>query len=83
MQTYKVKYGFQTTYDETIFLKQESTSSGWVLYYSDPIQHDAIGDRSKGTVSLRECFLYLVDESLNSPVANNDEQNWVVSSEID
>lgn len=77
MKTYKVKYGFHTTYEETIFLKQERTSSGWVLYYSSPIRHDAIGDRSNGTVSIRECFLYLVDEAINSPVADNDQQRWV------
>jgi hypothetical protein len=77
MKTYKGKYGFHTTYKETIFLKQERTSSGWVPYFSNPIQHDAIGDPSNDTVSLRECFLYLVDEAINSAVADNNELQWI------
>lgn len=35
-----MKYGFLTTYEQTIFLKQEQLPSGtWALFYGDVIPH--------------------------------------------
>lgn len=71
----KVKYGFLTTYDQTVFLKQEPSRQRpgrWVLWYTNVIFHNAPSTflgrddfRFKnrhlygGKVSLRECFLFL------------------------
>lgn len=74
----KVKYGFLTTYDQTIFLKQAPLNSKrgeWALWYSNVILNttrstpvDGVDLRFKyrheyhGKVSLRECFLFLGQE---------------------
>ncbi|KAL3480518.1 hypothetical protein BJX99DRAFT_254508 [Aspergillus californicus] len=34
----KLKYGFITTYEETIFIKQECRNGQWVILYSRPIR---------------------------------------------
>src|SRR3954447_7819930 len=69
MKAYKRKYAFLTTYEETMFLKQEEQENGeWVLWYSEPIFHHVNSNfnianpddhrQYRGCVSLRECFLY-------------------------
>ncbi|KAL3479676.1 hypothetical protein BJX99DRAFT_255403 [Aspergillus californicus] len=36
----KLRYGFITTYEETIFVKQECRNGQWILLYSRPIRSD-------------------------------------------
>jgi hypothetical protein len=73
MHTNNVKYGFLTTYNQTVFLKQEPHPRNrrrWVLWHSPVIYHDAPSRCIEGDprnvlsfrnrVSLRECFLFLV-----------------------
>ncbi|RFU29385.1 hypothetical protein B7463_g6962, partial [Scytalidium lignicola] len=73
MFNYKVKYGFLTTYDQTMFFKQEQhpkEKDKWVLWHSDVISHSTksteVGNNHAkeprsyhGKVSVRECFLFL------------------------
>ncbi|KAH8429175.1 uncharacterized protein LDX57_006844 [Aspergillus melleus] len=61
-----VKYGFLTTYNETIFLKQDAhpyKPKETALWHSNVISWDANSVRQNGpspmAVSLRECFLFL------------------------
>ena len=38
MKVYRMRYAFLTTYEQTVFLKQEQLQDGeWVLWYSSPI----------------------------------------------
>ncbi|KZF26200.1 hypothetical protein L228DRAFT_242633 [Xylona heveae TC161] len=66
----KIKFGFLTTYNQTIFFKQEPDPrkrGRWVLWHSNTIWHHTpsqqIGDPVPGDyrekVSVRECFLFL------------------------
>ena len=69
-----LKYGFISTYEWTIFLKQEETVAGWAMFHSDPIpHHSVVGDT---TVTLRGCFWSLAldvnaGHQANNPVARN------------
>lgn len=74
MRKYDVKYGFLTTYNETIFLKKEYRGDDWVLWHSRPISNNTtstgVGQNLSDLadhVSVRECFLYL-----QTRVAAND-----------
>lgn len=66
MKDFELKYGFFTTYNSTIFLKQEYLNNEWVLYISLPIKHDTRSvhissqENLRDKVSLRECFLYFM-----------------------
>lgn len=89
---------FLTTYDQTIFFKQEphrKKIGKWVLWHSPVIRHTAhsqeISGNEKdfnnpalyrGKVSLRECFLYLVQQAYHNEFAENTMQfgNWVGKS---
>lgn len=80
MHTGKVKYGFLTTYDQTIFLKQtphQARKGRSVLWHSPVIAHNtasrpveknhsgnALSYRHK--VSLRECLLFLAKKANSS-----------------
>lgn len=65
----KLKFGFLTTYNETIFLRQDvhPVTGKWMLWHSNVIHHttaseDVQGDNPEnyfGKVSVRECFVYL------------------------
>ncbi|KAH8811427.1 hypothetical protein F5884DRAFT_273979 [Xylogone sp. PMI_703] len=72
MYTFKVKYGFWTNYDETVFFKQEphpEKKGKYVLWHSNVISTETstilLEGRSQeprsyhGKVSLRECFHFL------------------------
>ncbi|PYI02599.1 hypothetical protein BO78DRAFT_400399 [Aspergillus sclerotiicarbonarius CBS 121057] len=74
MFTSKAKYGFLTTYDQTIFFMQaphpheDKKEKHWALWHSNVIEHrtssTTVPPRSdftayRGKVSLRECFLFL------------------------
>lgn len=56
MQIYNMRYAFFTTYDYTLFLKQDGEESDAVLHCSPPIKYST---ESGSGASLRECLLYL------------------------
>jgi hypothetical protein len=65
MKQGELKYGFVTTYDETVFLKQECRNGIWVLRYSSPIRSGAkFDDRTPGgrapVITLRQAFWHLL-----------------------
>ncbi|KAH8805001.1 hypothetical protein F5884DRAFT_754579 [Xylogone sp. PMI_703] len=88
------KYGFLSTYDETVFLKQDidpQNPGGYALFYSDIILHSTSSEEVPGpnpqpedfrnTVSLRECMLYIGREIQNGnwPLANTMTINqWII-----
>ncbi|RMZ45773.1 hypothetical protein CA14_005202 [Aspergillus flavus] len=76
MFTANLKYGFISTYDMTIFLKEEMIGGVWGIAYSRPImsctEWEQVDDGNyEDRVSLRECFLYLVHMAESDHVANN------------
>lgn len=91
LHIFNVKYGFLTTYNETIFLKQEphpSIKGKWVLCVSPVINHHTSSGRVngkadfrtyRGRVSLRECFLYIMNLAVKAPRAKNrmNDKSWV------
>lgn len=80
----KLKYGFISTYNRTIFLKQEVIGGVWTIAFSRPIRNVTEGkwveDRDyRDNVSLRECFFYLVNEAERDHMANNQlpREQWI------
>lgn len=87
MFTANLKYGFISTYDMTIFLKEEMIGGVWGIAYSRPImsctEWEQVDDGNyEDRVSLRECFLYLVHMAESDHVANNQLPwgQWFTSS---
>ena len=83
MFTAKLKYGFISTYNMIIFLKQEIIGGNWTIAFSRPIMSCTEAKRVddgnyEDMVSLRECFLYLVQLAENNHVATNQlpEEQW-------
>ena len=79
----KCKYGFMSTYNETVFLKQDvdpSDPNKYALWYSDAIRHNIrarpVGGGNpsaapyRNCVSLKECFLFLGLEIQAGPLAS-------------
>ncbi|KAB8207799.1 hypothetical protein BDV34DRAFT_223003 [Aspergillus parasiticus] len=65
MKLADLRYGFLSTYNETIFFRQVVSNNVWVLQHSVPIQgntakQDGLNGNYNGRVSVRECFLYLM-----------------------
>ena|SRR5271154_2002399 len=71
----KCTYGFMSTYDQTVFLKQDvdpSDPNKYALWYSNVIHHNTRAQPVAGAnapaaayrdrVSLKECFLFLGPE---------------------
>ncbi|OKL58543.1 hypothetical protein UA08_06226 [Talaromyces atroroseus] len=74
----KLKYGLFSTYDMTIFLKQEQSQNGtWELHYSSIVEYSQIGGVDKS--SLRECAFYLAVLASGGHGANNQTplDSWV------
>lgn len=78
MRDLQCMYGFLSTYEQTIFLRQELVSGRWEVEYSPVMRGSADyvpsdpGDTS-GTpaVSLKQCFLYVAGlASVQGPVSN-------------
>ncbi|KAI1922249.1 hypothetical protein LOZ12_000584 [Ophidiomyces ophidiicola] len=74
MQRFKMRYGFLTTYNYTIFLRQELRGGEPVLYFTRPIE--ATSSLESGSISIRQCFYYLLskcqspgDYQITSPVS--------------
>lgn len=88
-----MKYGFLTTYNRTIFLKQEfrEQHDNWAVYISNPIEHTTHtqhmsedSDNSppgtfEGKVSLRHCMLYFLKCADSDFWAENttDLDDWI------
>jgi hypothetical protein len=86
----KRKYGFVTTYEQTIFLKQEQVGKEWVLFIShvfrhtvrsiDPQSGERFFDDHRPTVSVRLAMLTLLwlSRTESDYVADNRTPYWVV-----
>ncbi|KAH8427142.1 uncharacterized protein LDX57_004859 [Aspergillus melleus] len=77
----QVRYGFLTTYDETIFLRQVKSRGGvWRLEYSEPIRHDARAGQNSGEITLREAFWYFAAKAAGAGFQTDIDvkmENWV------
>lgn len=75
-------YGFLTTYDETIFLRQVVDNNGvWRIEYSPVILSSTTYDRRMTTspvVSVKQCFFYVGLNTLNQGPVNNMSTGWIV-----
>ena len=88
----RCKYGFVTTYEQTIFLKQEQDGKEWVLYISHVFDHTVrsinpkSGEHSFGPEDLRESVsvrlamltLLWLSRTKEDYFADNTTPNWVV-----
>src|SRR5437667_3962081 len=85
MHQSNMKYAFLTTYNQTVFLRQEEhpgKKGEWVLWYSNvikngtaSIQVSSVSPRDfHGKVSLRECFLFLAVQGASN--------NWYAKNEM-
>lgn len=88
MMDLRCKYGFISTYNETIFLRQEYVNGEWVIDYSPPIDRSSSHVRSdpanvleSTVVSVKQCFLYVAKlASAQGPVQNNTPKFlWITS----
>ncbi|KAK2796988.1 hypothetical protein FQN50_009357 [Emmonsiellopsis sp. PD_5] len=90
MLALRMKYGFLTTYNQTIFLTQAQRAQDgqWVIYYSNPILHTTetvkISRKTtnlKDTISIRDCMAavaWLAHE--DSRVSRNDSTEKLVTT---
>ncbi|OKO95184.1 hypothetical protein PENSUB_11263 [Penicillium subrubescens] len=87
MQSLNCMYGFLSTYDETIFLRQELINGVWEVSYSPVIQGSTRYVPSKPTnvvsspvVSVKQCFLYVAGLAVHQgPVANiTPKSEWFI-----
>ncbi|KAK2757285.1 hypothetical protein FQN54_004799 [Arachnomyces sp. PD_36] len=96
MYFFNLKYGFLTTYDQTIFLKQEKFNGVWALYYSSPILRksglkpglhwDPNVRYKPQDVSVRQCMLWLCamtagDEGDYRAFNDTPVREWVFETE--
>ncbi|OGM43519.1 hypothetical protein ABOM_008072 [Aspergillus bombycis] len=71
-----MRYGFLAMYEEMIFFRQILSNGSWVLQYSTPVksstaaQEDLDGDY-EDRVSVRECFLHLIQLADTTHIAGN------------
>lgn len=68
------KYGFLSTYKETIFLKQEFADGEWRLFVSDVVRFDV---RTGSRPTLRQCFWYLLNRLDCSAINETPDEDWV------
>ena len=59
-----LKYGFLTTYEDTVFLRQVIHNRLGVLEYSPVIHHSNTFSEVDGTVTLRQCFFMTMVQAL-------------------
>lgn len=92
MRSSGCKYGFMTTYKETIFFKEDidiANPNGYAFYFSPIIQHHTKSEKTplndaalRDKVSVRECSLYLGWEIKNNGwQSTNDvpKAHWIQS----
>ncbi|KAJ9486047.1 hypothetical protein VN97_g7289 [Penicillium thymicola] len=82
MQDLGCMYGFLSTYEETIFLRQVVDNSGiWRVEYSPVVLASTSYDRLMTTppvVSVRQCFFHVGLNALNQGPVNNTSTGWIV-----
>jgi hypothetical protein len=75
-------YGFLSTYEETIFLRQVVGNNGvWRVEYSPVVLSSTTYDRlmtASPVVSVRQCFFYVGLNALNQGLVNNISTGWIV-----
>ncbi|KAM5442289.1 hypothetical protein MferCBS31731_002664 [Microsporum ferrugineum] len=89
MHRFQMRYGFLTTYDETIFLKQVIEEGVSQLHVSQPIKATSSGS-NESDVSVRQCLYYLLSV-INQTGGYNIENtftmhawvNWRPTAECD
>lgn len=72
MKEAKLKYAFLSTYNQTLFLKQEFFEGQWCLFVSEVIDSTTAGGPRADKPSLRECFWLLCNLAAQDHFANND-----------
>lgn len=75
-----LKYGFLTTYNQTIFLRKVDIGRAWGLEYSPVIYHDSRGSTSGSSVSFCQSLyhvglLALADSDFNTSTGMRN-QKW-------
>ena len=85
MHQFALRYGFFTTYNETVLLKQVNISGEWTLLYSRPLKQNAssrsfqnpnlAGKRPETKFTLREALLFLVFRSCTERETDNALEN--------
>lgn len=89
MHRFKMRYGFLTTYDLTIFVQQRIPEGGTesVLYVTEPINFSSSPDLPEGTISVRQYLYYLlaVTKENGSFTAENsiEHDDWVAVRSVD
>lgn len=89
MQKLNCEYGFISTYEDTIFLRQfQSPGEGWEVWYSQPISssicyvptvpHPQAIHMTLPQVSMKMCMLYVCSLASTSPPVYNQTKGWVV-----
>jgi hypothetical protein len=84
MKDAKLKFGFLTSYEQTVFLKMamKPGSSSWMILCSPVIYHNVETNRkdqevhcdpSSSAYSLRECFFALMFHCLYNPIGDEVE----------
>ncbi|KAE8330048.1 hypothetical protein BDV39DRAFT_191005 [Aspergillus sergii] len=65
MKLANLRYGFLSTYEQTVFFRQIVSNGRWVLQYSEPIKgstkyEEVLDGNYENRVTVRECFLHLI-----------------------
>jgi hypothetical protein len=75
-------YGFLSTYEQTIFLRQVVDNNGvWRIEYSPVVLSSTAYDRLMTVtpvVSARQCFFYVSLNARNQGPVNNTSLGWIV-----
>ncbi|KAB8265814.1 hypothetical protein BDV32DRAFT_144337 [Aspergillus pseudonomiae] len=89
MMLANMRYGFLTTYEETIFFRQILSNGSWGLQYSKPIKSSTAAQEAptgdyEDRVSVRECFLHLIQLADTNHIAGSPlpMAQWVRATPI-
>lgn len=89
MQMLDCEYGFVSTYEQTIFLRQfQSPGGAWEVWYSQPISSSAYYVPTAAAnphltppqVSMKMCMFYVSNLASTSPPVHNNTRGWVVET---
>lgn len=78
-----VKYGFLTTYTQSILLRKMDINGQWTLEYSPVIHHDDSWSQANGKISVRQAFYHIIRLAQGDGRFNNSSgqfQLWTVPS---
>lgn len=84
MRDSNLKYGFLSTYNQTIFLRQVVVDQSWTLEYSPVVYHDDEWSTTRSQMSLCQSFyhvglLALADSEFGTAVGLQN-QKWTAFS---